>query len=263
MYKNLRIAVLTQEDSFTIPKNIKLLSNINTLKITAVVKINSAGSLSNRKLTFIRGFGFIQTGKLALLSFFNKVLDILDMIFLFKLGFLKSLKAASVFCDSEYKEIRDPNCKSFINWLAKLNVDLVVSFSAPCVFKNELLNLPKLGCINLHCSLLPKFAGLLPSFWTLYHETETLGATVHKMDDKIDNGAILGQVRIPRPSKLSMFNVIKETKSAGGNLMVSVIKNIIDGNVKEQANHAEEESNFSWPKSCQIKEFRRNGGRLI
>ena len=261
--KKIRVAVLTQEDSFVIPENIKLLDSLESIELIAVVKIDGTGTLENKKLLFIRGFGLIQVGKMGLVLTFNKILNIIDAFFLFKLGFLKSLKSVAVACDSKYKVMINPNEKTNIDWLAELNVDLIVSFSAPCVFKNELLKLPKLGCINLHCSLLPKYAGLLPSFWTLFDKGDIFGATVHKMDDKIDNGAILGQVEISRPSEVTMFNVIKATKRAGGHLMVSVINEILNKNSKEQSNCLEPKDYFSWPTVEQIKEFRRNGGRLI
>lgn len=263
MKKKIRVAVLTQEDSFVIPENIKLLDSLESIELVAVVKIDGTGTLENKKLLFIKGFGMIQVGKMALFLIFNKILNIIDAFFLFKLGFLKSLKSVAVVCDSKYKVVINPNKKTNIDWLAELNVDLIVSFSAPCVFKNELLKLPKLGCINLHCSLLPKYAGLLPSFWTLFDNGDIFGATVHRMDDKIDNGAILGQVEISRPSELTMFNVIKATKRAGGHLMVSVINDILSKNCKVQSNCLEPKDYFSWPTVEQIKEFRRNGGRLI
>lgn len=255
--------VLTQEDGFVIPENIKLLYQMDSVDLAAVVRIDAAGSLINKKSLFLRGFGVIQFAKMGLASIFNLLLNFIDSLFFFKLGFLKSLQSVSVMCDSEYKVMRDPNDKSNIDWLEKLNVDLVVSFSAPCVFKGELLTLPKYGCINLHCSLLPRYAGLLPSFWTLYEDAGEFGATVHKMDDKIDNGAILGQVKVTRPLEPSMFNVIKDTKRAGGQLMVSVISDIFDGNVYPQANNIEAEDYCSWPTIEQIKAFRRSGGRLI
>jgi methionyl-tRNA formyltransferase len=83
------------------------------------------------------------------------------------------------------------------------------------------------------------------------------------MDDKIDNGAILGQIIIPMPERPSMFKVIKQTKQVGGYLMVSVIDEILCGNVTEQPNDISSKDYFSWPTIDQIKEFRRNGGRLI
>ena len=130
-------------------------------------------------------------------TFANQVLNFIDGLCGFKLGLLRSLKSAAAVCGSEYEVMKDPNAQSSIAWLSDRQLDLVVSYSAPCVFRTQLLDLPKFGCINLHCSLLPKYTGLLPSFWTLYEKTTTLGATVHKMDSQIDNGAILGQVVVP------------------------------------------------------------------
>ena len=261
--KKARVAVLTQEDSFVIPENIKLLGQMKSIELIAVVKIDTVGALVNKKSLFIKGFGLIQVGKMGLVSIFNQLLNIIYASSFFKLGLLKSLKSVSVVCDTNYKIMRDPNDEFNIDWLANLNIDLVVSFSAPCVFKTELLSLPKYGCINLHCSLLPKYAGLLPSFWTLYEKADCIGATVHKMDDKIDNGAILGQVKIPRPTAPSMFKVIKATKRAGGQLMVSVITDILEGNIEPRANKINPKDYFSWPTIEQVKAFRHNGGRLI
>jgi methionyl-tRNA formyltransferase len=263
MSKNIKVAVLTQEDSFVIPQNIKLLYDMKSIDLTAIVKIDSAGSLVNKKLFFLKGFGLFQVGKMGLVSMLYILLNIIDECCFFKLRLFKSLKSVAVVCKSKYKIMGDPNDKSNVDWLKNLNIDLIVSYSAPCVFKNELLKLPRLGCINLHCSTLPKFAGLLPSFWTLYEKSETVGATVHKMDDKIDNGAILGQIIIPMPERPSMFKVIKQTKQVGGYLMVSVIDEILCGNVTEQPNDISSKDYFSWPTIDQIKEFRRNGGRLI
>ncbi len=263
MAKNIRVAVLAQEDSFNIPGNIKLLGEMKTVDLVAVVKIDSKGSIVNKKDLFVKGFGLTQAGKMGFVSVFNSLINIIDNFFFFRLGFLKSLKSAAAAYDAKYKVMQNPNDKSNIQWLENLNIDLIISYSAPCVFHNDLLKLPKLGCINLHCSLLPLYAGLLPSFWALYKNSESFGATVHKMDNKIDNGDILGQIRIQKPSNPTMFNVVRDTKRAGGHLMVSVVNDILSGNVTTKTNHANELNYFSWPSIEQIKEFRRNGGRLI
>lgn len=265
MIDNLRIIVLTQDDSFVIPGNIRLLCDLEQVELVAVAKIaaSAKGSMVSKKMLFFQGFGVIQTAKMALLSIINTIADTFDCVFLYKLGFMKSLPAAASSCGSEYKILSDPNSAESVGWLKSLNPDLLISFSAPCVFKAELLQLPKYGCINLHCSLLPAYAGLLPSFWTLYENAEQLGATVHKMDDKIDNGAILGQVEVPIPPNPTMFSVIKATKWAGGMLMVSVIKEILNGTSLERVNSIEAGSYYSWPTVKQIKDFRLRGGRLI
>ena len=111
---------------------------------------------------------------------------------------------------------------------------------------------------HLHCSLLPKFPGLLPSFWTLFENEEYIGASVHAMDSKIDNGSILAQTTIKMPEKATMFSVINITKAAGGHLMVKVIKDIIAGQVNYKVNNIPKNGYYHWPTLEQIHEFRRS-----
>ena len=263
MTDKLRLAVLTQDDSFVIPYNIKLLTLIEGVEVVAIVKIDSEGSLMSKRGLFLQGFGLCQMIKLGGVLVKNKVLDAIDWCFSYRLAWFKSLKSAAVVCGADYRCTNNPNSVEDIDWLSHRKVDLIVSYSAPCIFKKSLLSLPNLGCINLHCSLLPKFAGLLPSFWALYENSEILGATVHRMDSKIDNGPILGQVTLPILTNPSMFTTIKCTKQSGGHLMVSVVKDIMDGSQSEKPNFVENHNYYSWPTVDQIKAFRRDGGRLI
>ena len=101
--------------------------------------------------------------------------------------------------------------------------DVIVSFSAPVVFRQNLLGLPKYGCINLHCSLLPLYSGIMPSFWVLFYKESYTGATIHMMDTKIDNGDILAQKRVEIYEDDSMFEIIRRTKGVGGRLMVDTL----------------------------------------
>ena len=263
MGTKLKVAVLCQNDSFVIPNNIKLLTELNEIELVAVVNIKHAGSLENKKLLFLKGFGFIQTSKLGLIAFFDKVIDFIDMLFQYKLGLCKSLKSISTISKSKYLVIDNPNNKKFHKFIKVNKIDLIVSYSAPCIFYDDLLRIPPYGCINLHCSLLPKFPGQLPSFWALFNNEREIGSTVHYMDSKIDNGMILGQVTLKLPSPLTMFSVIKETKAAGGRLMVDVIRNLIKGDLTPKPNHVNNDTYYTWPTLNEIHKFRSNGGRLI
>ena len=265
MKENFKIAVLCQDDVFVIPRNIKILSNLQNIDIVSIVNINSAGSLTNKKIFFLKGFGFYQFFKMGLLSIFYKLIDAIDSLSLYKLKFYRSLNSSAASCNALYKQIDNPNDPIFLKWLKNQKLDLVVSYSAPCVFEKELLEIPKYGCINLHCSLLPSYAGLLPSFWTLYEKSKTIGATVHLMDSKIDNGKILSQIKVNLPLNPSMFSVINATKAEGGKLMASVVESI-KSNSELPENLINEKltpSYYSWPTIEQLKDFRSKGGRLI
>ena len=90
-----KILVITQEDSFVIPKNIFILKDIKNIDVVAAVKINSIGAVKNKKNLFLKGFGYYQVSKMSLIFFINVAMDFLDKIFLYKIGFLKSIKSAA------------------------------------------------------------------------------------------------------------------------------------------------------------------------
>jgi len=75
--------------------------------------------------------------------------------------------------------------------------DLLICGGFPWLIPPEALAAPRLGAINVHPSPLPKYRGPLPVHWALRNGDATLGATVHRMDDSFDTGAILAQAEIP------------------------------------------------------------------
>lgn len=261
--KKIKVAILCQSDVFVIPRNIQLLNEISELSIVGVINIKHKSSLENKKMLFLKGFGIFQTTKLFLLKLLYNFFDLIDRLLFYKLKLYRSLKSASHNSNSKYMVINDPNNESFKKWLRSEEIDLIISFSAPCIFYEDLLEIPVFGCINLHCSLLPKYPGLLPSFWTIFHKEKEIGATVHQMDCKIDNGKILGQIKLKMPKNPTVYSVINLTKNAGGKLMVQVVKHIIRGSLIKIDNSVSDDDYFSWPTLLEIKKFRKEGGRLI
>lgn len=259
----MNVVVLCQKDNFVIPKNISLLEEIKEINVKAIFQISSEGSLVNKKELFFRGFGFHQTFRLGCIFIIFNLINVFDKLFSYKFCFLKSPAAAARYLDSNFFEVKNINSNKVKNFLIEENIDLIVSYSTPSILKKPLLDIPSKGCINLHCSLLPKFAGLLPSFWTLYEEEKFIGATIHFMDDKIDNGDILSQIKIPTPENISMYEAIKITKKLGGELMVKTIRKILIDQFERKSNLQKKEYYRSWPDFEDIKNFRKNGGKLI
>jgi methionyl-tRNA formyltransferase len=162
-----------------------------------------------------------------------------------------------------YRVITKSNDPAFVQHIRELNTDLIISYSAPQIIKEELLHTPKYGIINVHGSLLPDFRGTLPSFWYLYCDEKTGGATVHYMSEKIDDGDIIEQDSIDISDCRSMFKLIGKTKALGGELMVKAIREIQDGTVSRRKNETEKGRYFTWPTVEQAREFRAKGKRLI
>lgn len=89
----------------------------------------------------------------------------------------------------------DVNASAFLETLAGLRPDAVVVAAFGQILKSELLGLPRLGCLNAHASLLPRYRGAAPIQWALANgETET-GVTIQRMAARVDAGEMLVQRR--------------------------------------------------------------------
>ena len=80
-----------------------------------------------------------------------------------------------------------------INWLMNLSADLVVIYSMSQLLSPEFLAVPRYGCINLHPSILPKYRGPNPWFWSYYNQDAVSGVTLHYLDPGEDTGPIIDQ----------------------------------------------------------------------
>lgn len=89
-----------------------------------------------------------------------------------------------------------PNTPDFIDFIRGLAPDLIFSFYYRRLLCRELLEIPRLGGINLHGSLLPKYRGRSPVNWVLVNGERETGVTLHYMAEKADAGDIIAQKRV-------------------------------------------------------------------
>ena len=87
------------------------------------------------------------------------------------------------------RRLKDPN---FIDALARMHPDLIVVVAFR-ILPTEVLAVPRLGAINLHASLLPKYRGAAPMHWAIINGERTTGVTVFLLDAGVDTGQILLQ----------------------------------------------------------------------
>jgi methionyl-tRNA formyltransferase len=140
---------------------------------------------------------------------------------------------------------------------------LIVSVAAPVLFKRDLISLPRIGCINIHNAKLPKYRGMMPNFWQLYHREKTTGITIHEINPKIDDGRILLQDEMEISEDETLDSLIRKTKKAGAHMMIEAIRRIKQEDVRYLENPATEGSYFSFPKREDVKEFKKRGGRIF
>jgi methionyl-tRNA formyltransferase len=105
------------------------------------------------------------------------------------------------------------------NFLAELRTyepDLIILTAYGKILPESILNLPPLGTINVHGSLLPKYRGAAPIQWALINgETET-GVTIMQMDEGMDTGDILLQEKLPVSQKDTAGTMAVKMAELGG-----------------------------------------------
>jgi methionyl-tRNA formyltransferase len=92
---------------------------------------------------------------------------------------------------------KNPGEPGFIEALRKLAPEVFVIISYQFYLPAEILNVPPLGAINFHTSLLPRHAGMHPGFWTIWYGDRETGMVVHYLDAGIDTGDIIYETRVP------------------------------------------------------------------
>jgi len=110
-----------------------------------------------------------------------------------------------------------------LNQLKQTGADVFVVVAYGQILSQEILDMPKLGCINVHGSILPKYRGAAPIQWCLYHgETET-GITTMLMDAGMDTGAMLLKAFTPIQLLENAQNLASRLAGLGADLLVETL----------------------------------------
>lgn len=153
------------------------------------------------------------------------------------------------------------NAPESLRRIAGFRPDLIVSIAGNQIFKRALIDLPAKGVLNLHTALLPKYRGLMPTFWVLKNDESETGVSVFFVDEGIDAGPIVVQKRIPIDG-MSQEQLISITKRLGMDAIIEAVDRIERDDYVLMPNADAEKSYYSFPTREDVREFRRRGKRF-
>ena len=107
--------------------------------------------------------------------------------------------------------------------------DLIVVAAFGQILSKEILDLPRLGCVNVHASLLPAYRGAAPIQWAVINGEEKSGVTSMQMDEGLDTGDILLQEEIPLVADETGESLYNKMAKLGGELLVKALPMIEQG----------------------------------
>ncbi len=139
----------------------------------------------------------------------------------------------------------DINHPLWVEQIKEMAPGVIFSFYYRDMIKKEILEIPKMGCFNLHGSLLPRYRGRCPVNWVLVNGEKETGVTLHQMTEKPDNGDILGQKQISIDVADTALTLHKKLAGAAGDLLKELLPEIKENRIKPVPQNQSEASYFS------------------
>jgi len=255
----MRLVFLTQEDPFYLPSIYQYL----------LPKLKSEGHDVVATILFdVAPFGKKE----------SKVKQLIDTYKIFGLGFTLHymLQFAKGILGKDVKGVMKANSIETVKLANRVNQpesieviqsfkpDLLVSLAGNEIFKQSLFESAKHGVINLHSALLPKYRGLMPSFWVMRHNEEKTGVSVFFVDEGIDSGPIIVQKEVPLLNR-TQAELIWELKYRGADAIVEACNLVAEHgeNTPTMANDEKDMTYYSRPTKEDVKAFKSIGKKFF
>ncbi|HWZ93574.1 MAG TPA: formyltransferase [Opitutaceae bacterium] len=125
------------------------------------------------------------------------------------------------------------NAPEWIERIAKLQPDLILSVYYRNMISSKILALPRLGAFNLHGSLLPKYRGRAPINWAVLHGEPRIGMTLHRMVKQADAGAIVDQEGVDIGPRDTAEQAFRKVMPCARRVLARQIDALLAGTAKE------------------------------
>lgn len=141
-----------------------------------------------------------------------------------------------------------------VETLRSYEADVFVVAAFGQILSREILDMPRLGCLNIHASLLPRYRGASPIQHAIIDGEERTGITIMQMDAGIDTGDILYQKELPIDRRDTSQSLYDKLTVLGGQTIVEALKLLEQGMLVPRKQREEE--------GCYVKMITKEMGRI-
>lgn len=128
----------------------------------------------------------------------------------------------------------DPDSAAVIDQIRQSRPELIFSFYYRHMLSARILEIPAVGCFNMHGSLLPKYRGRVPVNWALVHGESESGVTLHRMEVKPDAGHLLDQQMVKILPNDTAHDLFLKLVCAAETVMQRSLPGLLAGSFEEQ-----------------------------
>jgi len=123
--------------------------------------------------------------------------------------------------------------------LAALKPDVLIVIAYGLILPRTVLDIPRLGCINVHASLLPRWRGASPIQHAILHGDETSGVTIMQMDVGMDTGAMLAKVECSITSYDTAGSLHDKLAVLSAEPLLATLEQLAVGNIRPETQNSE------------------------
>lgn len=128
-----------------------------------------------------------------------------------------------------YQPEKVRNNTEFIDKIKELNPDIICVVAYGKILPEEILNIPRLGCVNLHGSILPKYRGAAPIQWAVLNGDKETGVTTIYMDVGMDSGDMILKETVEIGEDETTGELWDRLSKVGAKLLLETVKQIEAG----------------------------------
>ena len=128
-----------------------------------------------------------------------------------------------------YQPVKVRNNPEFLEKVKKLNPDLICVVAYGKILPQELLDIPKYGCVNVHGSLLPEYRGAAPIQWAVLNGDKKTGVTTMFMNAGMDTGDMILKEEVEIGEDETTGELWDRLKMIGAKLLIKTVKEIENG----------------------------------
>lgn len=164
----------------------------------------------------------------------------------------------------ELKEFNKLNEESELAQFQAMAPDLVISIRYGVILRQAVLDVPRLGVINLHSGRLPDYRGVMASFWALRNGEDKLGTCLHYIDDaSIDTGRVIATTNLSVDRQHSYLWHVLALYRDGSQCILEAVAKLAAGEPLQATAQAEGGAYYSLPDQAALEEFSRQGWQLF
>ena len=257
----MNVVFLCDDEPFNIPGTIGRIIRRNPFNRYTIAALQGHGSLRKPLLNLRR--------YMSLYGFFGFFVQLVRFLGLKISGTLMlptryshSLRQTAKRELVDFASLGRVNSRESRDLLESLEPDVIISLACPQILKRKVLSIPRLGCWNVHSSLLPGNRGMMPSFWSLY-KGDTPGVTLHEMTPGLDAGGILLQRSIDCSiDDSSLHQLLARSKSVAADIVSEGLILIEQGEYELMPNPPDQATTNTFPTRKEVRSFLDLGGRI-